>query len=138
MSIILANLSCDRDFLRILLGVDGWSVAEKKPRPGEDPQPQLPSEDGPVGGMHDKDDLEGADEDDADNNDTLAVFEKKMSAQKSELMNGSLQFRTSAQKEQALGCYGNYDDEILRGLPQVQRITRLFNLLSHDNIYISE
>lgn len=88
--------------------------------------------------MHDKDDLEGADEDDADNNDTLAVFEKKMNAQKSELMNGNMQFRTSAQKEQALGCYGNYDDEILRGLPQVQRITRLFNLLSHDNIYISE
>ena len=36
------------------------------------------------------------------------------------------------------GNYGNYDDEALRTLPEIERITRLFNLLSHDNIYISE
>ena len=36
------------------------------------------------------------------------------------------------------GNYGNYDDDELRQLPEIERITRLFNLLSHDNIYISE
>ena len=36
------------------------------------------------------------------------------------------------------GTYGNYDDEQLRHLYEVERITRLFNLLSHDNEYISE
>ena len=39
---------------------------------------------------------------------------------------------------QCLGSYANYDDEQLRTLPEVERITRLFNLLSHENIYISE
>jgi len=34
--------------------------------------------------------------------------------------------------------YNNYNDQDLRQLPQIERITGLFNLLSHDNIYISE
>ena len=42
------------------------------------------------------------------------------------------------QDKEPLGQYANYDDEQLRGLPQVERITRLFNLLSHGNAYISE
>ena len=37
-----------------------------------------------------------------------------------------------------LGNYANFDDEQLRTVSEVDRITRLFNLLSHDNIYISE
>ena len=34
--------------------------------------------------------------------------------------------------------YSSYNDEELKSLAEVDRITRLFNLLSHDNIYISE
>ena len=61
-----------------------------------------------------------------------------MNAVKSEMINGNFQFQTNELKEQALGCYANYDDEALRNLQPVMRITKLFNLLSHDNIYISE
>lgn len=73
VSIILANLSCDREFLKILLEVDEWEPV----KPNEKDE-SAKSEAGPSGGIMDADDLEGPDEDEVNNEDTLAVFEKKM------------------------------------------------------------
>jgi hypothetical protein len=70
------------------------------------------------------------------------MFNKKIYMQKQEMRlsvmdPNQLESAPEAQSELS-GCYGNYDDEQLKTLPEVERITRLFNLLSHDNIYISE
>lgn len=59
-----------------------------------------------------------------------------MYLQKSELKKAS--DSTHMDSHEQPGTYANYDDEQLKSLPEVERITRLFNLLSHDNIYISE
>ena len=61
-----------------------------------------------------------------------------MSIQKSELKKGNFAANIDDNEKSRQGNYANYDDEQLRSLHEVDRITRLFNLLSHDNIYISE
>lgn len=140
VSIILANLSCDEDFLKILLGVHDWRVVEPKPdQANQQRQQQLATALAPAGGITGKEDMDGKDEDEGqDGVNFRDIFNEKMSAQKSELKKGTFQFQSDEKKEQTLGNYANYDDEQLRLLPEVERITRLFNLLSHDNIYISE
>lgn len=53
------------------------------------------------------------------------------------MVNGNFNFVNDL-KEQTNGQYQQYDDEALKVRIPVQRITKFFNLLSHDNIYISE
>lgn len=48
VSIILANLSCDREFLRILLGVEGWPAVQQKQEENQS------SQDGQNSGIIDK------------------------------------------------------------------------------------
>jgi hypothetical protein len=114
---------------------------------------------GPAGGIHSlppsiaKNDPDGEDEaDDEEADDSnyrellhLSFSAKKMSTQQvemkqpnSHLMKEAKKQKSSVEPHSSTGNYGNYDDEQLRGLPEIERITRLFNLLSHDNIYISE
>jgi hypothetical protein len=140
VSIIMANLSCDEDFLYLLLGVEDW-----KPIKQADAD-QLQADDGPATGnkvLSIKDD-DGEGEGDAkDGTDFREIFEKKMETQKAKLIGqdtNSSPTRTGRKKQQSKpeGNYGNYDDQQLKTLTEVERVTRLFNLLSHDNIYISE
>ena len=133
VSIILANLSCDEDFLKILLGVGRWKVVPPKDQQNK----QLATSNQPEGGIVPSRDLGGKDQDDGpDDVNFRDIFQKKMSAQKHMLKAGTLQ--STEEDKEPLGHYANYDDEQLRGVPQVERITRLFNLLSHGNAYISE
>ena len=59
VSIILANLSCDEDFLKILLGVNEWSRAATK----ETQSKVLATSNRPDGGIVAAADLDGQDQD---------------------------------------------------------------------------
>ena len=61
MSIILANLSCDEEFLKILLGVKKWKVINHLP-----PEAHLhpPTSKAPAGGIIGKTDMDGKDDED--------------------------------------------------------------------------
>jgi len=122
VSIILANLSSDEDFLYIMLGVDTWKPVETPEKSPLGLSTQLAVT---AGTGEDVKSQEGE-------GDFKDVFEKK------EAKAVELKKLGMAQESQRKSSYGNYDDDQLRHLSEVDRITRLFNLLSHDNIYISE
>ena len=95
----------------------------------------------PAGGLMGKNEFDvQADEDRTKDDDYNALFKKKMFHQKQELMTRDHKDdREDADARKNPGCYANYNDEQLRkDVYAVDRITRLFNLLSHDNIYIAE
>lgn len=69
--------------------------------------------------------------------DYRKAFNKKMISAKESLIKDN-HAENEIKMNNFQSNYGNYDDEQLRTLDEVERITRLFNLLSHDNIYISE
>jgi hypothetical protein len=64
VSIILANLSCDEEFLKILLGVKNWKVVEQT----KQIQIALPSSKIPAGGILGKEDMDAKDDDENDKN----------------------------------------------------------------------
>ena len=138
VSIIMANLSCDEDFLYLLLGVERWEPINQ---PDSDQLTHDGSAAGPkvlnIGDIPDEDENAEAENDPKGN--IQEIFEKKIQDTKP---TGQQQPQKQVAKKPASnknnGTYGNYNDEQLRGLPEVERVTRLFNLLSHDNIYISE
>mmetsp|Transcript_20951 Transcript_20951/g.32459 ORF Transcript_20951/g.32459 Transcript_20951/m.32459 type:complete len:192 (+) Transcript_20951:3222-3797(+) len=87
VSIILANLSCDEDFLKILLGVKKWKYIEY---PSVDHHFQIPSSKAPAGGIIGKTDMEGKDEEDVQEDGNFRdLFQQKMFMQKSELKRAS-------------------------------------------------
>jgi hypothetical protein len=117
-----------------LLGVKKWKQVEIP----ED-QVQLATAKKAAGGINGKADMEGADADEGiEDGNYRDIFAKRMAAQKSELKKGVFPASSDTNERNIQGHYASYDDEQLRGLHEVERITRLFNLLSHDNIYISE
>jgi len=61
VSIILANLSCDEEFLKILLGVRKWKVIN---HPSTESQFLPPTAKAPAGGIIGKTDLDGQDDED--------------------------------------------------------------------------
>lgn len=72
VSIILANLSCDEEFLKILLGYDDWKEIEVSPNEGH---LQMATSLAPAGGIVGKADMDGKDEEEgAEDTNFKAIF----------------------------------------------------------------
>lgn len=122
VSIILANLSCDEDFLYIMLGVKDWKPIDEndldKTRDSVPNNSILSIKEAPIQEDGKEGDFKDIFKNSPDSPDLKKIANYKVETKKT--------------------SYGNYNDDDLKNIHEVERITRLFNLLSHDNIYISE
>lgn len=129
VSIILANLSCDEEFLSILLGVEkgenaGWKPVKQPEKDLSDIEDLVVDQHGQVASVQEIE----------EEKNNRQGFELSTELKRPNNFTKVSQYKRGVQET----VYGSYDDEQLKNLPEVERITRLFNLLSHDNIYISE